>query len=258
MFYNIYPHFQKGRILKREMLENLRDYPRNVTDSYFQDYSDGIIVGGHILVEETTLVITKGMVKHDGRVYMLDADYLLPYQAIGRETLLKIRFQEERDQHDFTSFTTEIILDDLVQVAENELELGRFKLKLGARLRSTYEDFLDFATEYNTVNYIHCQYAGFQTSTFHPLILQYFAKELLRCEPSNPYDISFALQCLNQERIQREVIYYYLCSKLGIGYQEYTNEKIHTYLSRILREAKGGNRPRSELNIGRPQRVIVD
>lgn len=258
MFYHIVPDFQKGRVLKREMLENLRDYPRNMTEIYFQDYSDGIIAGAQIVVEETNLVITEGIVKHNGRVYMLDADYLLPYHAVGRETLVKIRFHEEQQSSDFIAYSTDVLLDDVLQVAENELELGRFKLKPGARLRSVYEDFQDFATEYNTVNTIYCQYAGFQTTTFHPLILQYFAKELLSSMPSNAYDISFALQCLNQDRIQREVIYYYLANRLGKGYREYTNEQIHHYLSRVLQEGKGWNRSTSEQSSRRPRQMIVE
>lgn len=240
------------------MLENLRDYPRDMTDIFFRDYSDGIIVGAQIVVEEMNLVITKGIVKHKGRVYMLESDFSLPYQATGKETLIKIRFQEESQQRDFTSYMTDVILDEEVQVAENELELGRFKLKLGAELRSIYEDFLDFATEYNTVNYIHCQYAGLQRSTFHPFPLQQFAKELLGNKPTNAYDISFAMQCLNQDRIQREVIYYYLANRLDTGYREYTNEQIHQYLSRILQEGKGWNRSTLEQTSRSPRRMIVD
>lgn len=229
-----------------------------ITDLYYEAYSDGIISGAHIEVEENTLVITKGIVKHQGRVYMLPSDYSIPYQATGQETLIKIRFQEENQQDDFTSYATEIMLDKGVQVAENELELGRFKLKSGARLRSVYEDFLDFATEYNTVNYIHCPYAGFQTSTFHPFPLRQFAKELLNSESSNAYDIAFAMQCLNQDRMQREVILHYLANRLGSGYREYTNEQIHQQLSRVVRESKGGSRAMAAHTRRGPRRMIVD
>ena len=258
MFLNSYPNFEKGRILKIEMLENLRDYPRMMTDLYFAAYSDGIITGADIQVKEDTLVITKGIVKHKGRVYLLVSDIALPYQATGKETLIKMRFHEKHQQLDFTNHETKIMLDENVEIAKNELELGRFKLKLGAQLRSAYEDFFDFATEYNTVNYIHCHYAGFQMSTFHPLPLRQFAKELLESELSNAYDIAFSLQCLNQDRIQREVIAHYLANRLGTGYREYTNEQIHQQLGRIIRENKGGSRAMSAQTRRGPRRMIVD
>lgn len=258
LFLNSYPNFGKGRILKIEMLENLRDYPRMMIDLYFSAYSDGIIAGTDIRVEENDLVITKGIVKHQGHIYLLASDFSIPYEATGKETLIKMRFHEKDQQPDFTVFETEIVLDEDIKIAENELELGRFKLKLGAQLRSTYENFLDFATEYNTVNYIHCQYAGFQTSTFHPFPLQQFAKELLESELSNAYDIAFSLQCLNQERIQREVIIHYLANRSGTGYRVYTNEQIHQHLSRIISESKGGNRAMSAQTRRGPRRMIVD
>ncbi len=257
VFANQYPHFQKGRILKREMLENLRDYPRDFLDLYFKDYSNGIITGVNVLVAETSLIITQGIVKYNDHLYILHSDYELPYHATGHETMLKIRFADEVNELDFTSFTTQIILDDSGELAENELELGRFKLKPGARLRSKHVDFHDLATEYNTVNFIHCQYAGVQKSTSHPIILQFFARELLKNRPSNAYDIAFALECLNHDRVQRDVIDFYVSNRLGLEDQAYTNVQIHKYLSRILVEAKGGSRQAGQ-TLGRPKRMIVD
>lgn len=239
------------------MLENLRDFPRDFLDLYFQDYSDGIIEGVEVAIEEDKLIITKGIVKHQNRLYLLLHNSVIPYSATGKETILKIRFQEEMMELDFTRFTANIVLDELNEVASNELELGRFKLKPGARLRSKHEDFLDFATEYNTFNYIHCHYAGFQKSTYHPIILQYYARELLSNRPTNPYDISFAFSCINEDRVQRETILYYVSNRLGLEFKEYTNVQIHKYLSRILLESSG-KKHSSELTYGRSKRMIVD
>lgn len=239
------------------MLENLRDYPRDFLDIYFQDYSDGIIEGVEVVIEEDTLVITKGIIKHKNRLYLLLHNYVIPYHATGKETMLKIKFQEEIVELDFNCFTATIVLDEFSEVASNELELGRFKLKSGARLRSKHEDFLDFATEYNTFNYIHCQYAGFQKSTYHPIILQYFARELLNNRPTNAYDISFAFSCINEDRIQRDTILYYVSNRLGLEFKDYTNVQIHKYLSRILLESSG-KKQSSELTYGRSKRMIVD
>lgn len=257
LFANQYPHFQKGRILKREMLENLRDYPREFLDLYFQDYSNGIIAGVNIIVADASVIITKGIVKHNGKLYVLHSSYELPYEATGNETILKVRFAEEVNDSDFTNYTTDIVLDHSIELAHNELELARFKLKLGAKLRSEHIDFLDFATEYNTVNYLHCQYAGLQKSTYHPIILHYFARELLKNRPSNPYDIAFALECINQERVQRDAINFYICNRLELDYQTLSNSQIHKYLNRILLESKGGGRMTGQ-NKGRPKRMIVD
>lgn len=257
MFANQFPHFLEGRILKREMLENLRDYPRNFLDLYFRHYSDGIIAGTNIVVEENNLVITKGIIKAQGRLYFLCQDYILPYVANEKETVLKIRFLEQRDVIDFTSYDTEIFLDTYLAIGNNELELARFKLKSGSKLRAKHDNFQDLATEFNTIIYIHSPYAGIAKSTLHPVILQTFAKELLNFQPSNIYDVSFAYQCLNQDRVQREAILFYLSNRLEMAYQDYTNEQIYKFLNRILLDVRGGKRSKAN-TLGRRERLIVD
>ena len=256
LFSNIYPTFEKGRVLKSTMLENLRDYPRDFTELYYQDYSDGIVVGTTISVQESFLVISKGMVKFNGRIYALETDFELPYSATGKETIIKVKFHDEQIHPDFIAFQSTIFLDDNRSLQNGELELGRFKLKEGARLRCQFEDFYDFATEFNTINYIHCQYAGIQTSTIHPLILRSYAKEILKHQLTNCYDISFAMQCLNNGRMEREVILFYIGNRLGVGYKDWTNEQIHQQLGYILQEVKGGKQP--PRGLVRSQRMIVD
>ncbi|MED0679995.1 DNA and RNA helicase [Aneurinibacillus thermoaerophilus] len=256
MFLDLYPNFKKGRILKKEMLESLRDYPRNFIDIRFRDYSDGIVAGADVLIGRDHLTITSGIVKHKGRIYMLENEYRLPYEAVGTETVLKIRFKEEVVYGDFTSYHTEIVLDDDVQVQHDELELGRFKLKEGARLRSEYKNFDDFATEYNTFNIIHVEYAAFRKSTFSPVILRYFAMEMLKSGSTHPYDVGFSMQCMNQGSVDRELILYYLANRLGTEYKEYSNVQIHKYLGRILADVKGGIR--TKVVSGGRQRIIID
>lgn len=258
MFTNQFPLFLEGRILKREMLENLRDYPRDFLELYFQHYSDGIIAGTKIFVDEDNIVITKGIIKAQGRLYLLHKDYVLPYMATEKETILKIRFLERHEANDFTIYDTEILQDGDFNIANNELELARYKLKSGSKLRSQHENFQDFATEFNTITWIHSPYAGIQKSTLHPVILQTFAKELLILSPSNIYDISFAYQCLNQDRMQRDTILFYLSNRLETTYQDYTNDQIYKYLNRILLDVKGGKRSKTSQFGGRRERLIVD
>ncbi len=61
----------------------------------------------------------------------------------------------------------------------------------------------------------------------------------MKNRPSNAYDIAFALECLNHDRVQRDVIDFYVSNRLELEDQAYTNVQIHKYLSRILVEAKG-------------------
>lgn len=274
MLVNRSPRFEKGRILKTEMLENLRDYPRRFLDIRYEEYSDGIIAGMKVSVHLDHLLIGRGIVKHDGHLYLLEQAYELPYAAANGLSILKVRFHEQQAQHDFVTREAEIILTDGGEEADeeagrsqswdqardlenvniplsqwlgrsmtlaNEIELGRFKLKEGAVLRSDYQDFADMATEFNTWSAIRAPYAAWENPTLRPEITSCFATELLRCRSAEALDTSFALLCLNSERVQREALLQYLGSRSG-EYREYTNEELHRQMVLILQEVSRGGR----------------
>ncbi|WP_339277875.1 hypothetical protein MKY59_12575 [Paenibacillus sp. FSL W8-0426] len=45
MFTHVYPHFQKGRILKTAMLEQLPDYPRDYLELCYRNYANALLPG---------------------------------------------------------------------------------------------------------------------------------------------------------------------------------------------------------------------
>ncbi|MNW27263.1 hypothetical protein D3C74_40530 [compost metagenome] len=264
------PRFEKGRILKTEMLENLRDYPRRFLDIRYEEYSDGIIAGMKVSVHRDHLLIGRGIVKHDGYLYLLEQAYELPYAAATGLSILKMRFHAQQAQHDFVTREAEIVLTDGMEEAGeetgaglsyrnmpgapsgaeredrsyapfSEMELGRFKLKEGAILRSDYQDFADMATEFNTWSAISAPYSAWEQPTLRPEITSCFATELLRCRSAEALDTSFALLCLNSERVQREAFLQYLGSRSG-EYRDYTNGELHRQLVLILQEVSRGGR----------------
>ncbi|OPZ93214.1 MAG: hypothetical protein BWY74_01219 [Firmicutes bacterium ADurb.Bin419] len=257
MFTNIIPKFDRGRILKKEMLENMRDYPRNFNEIYFKGYSNGIISGADICVCESTIIINKGIIKHEGIIYMLDSEFEVPYYPTNKEVLIKVRFEDEDGNSDFRIYSSGILIDDNTEIAENEIELGRFKLREGAILRSEYKDFYDFSTEYNTVNVINVQYAGIKKYTISPMILNYFANIIMKNNPENNMDIVFAFECLNGGAVEREAILHYISNRLGMEYKDYPNLQIYKYLSVIVRELESGKKRKMDLP-NKPVRIIVD
>ena len=66
MFQNIYPVFEPKRLLKKEMLENLRDFPRSLFGFQYQNYSDGILYGCDITGTETGLILLPGILCYKG------------------------------------------------------------------------------------------------------------------------------------------------------------------------------------------------
>jgi hypothetical protein len=259
VFTHIFPKFGKGRILKTEMLENLRDFPREFVDICFQDFSDGVLAGAKLIVNDKTITVTRGIIKHHSKLYMLVEEHSIAYYNTNKEMLIKVKFSPEITESDFSINNALVLIDENKASNQDELELGRFKLREGAQLRSDYTDFYDFSTEFNTINIIHLPYAGLRQSTMNPLVMRYFAKVVFTNRVESSLDLSFAMQCLNQERVERELIIYYLVNRLGIPCRQYSNGEIYKYLTMIVRELDGGpKRSDTRQTLNRPGRIMVD
>ena len=245
MFQNIYPVFEAKRLLKKEMLESLRDFPRSLFDLQYQNYSDGILTGCDIKGSETGLTILPGIVLYKGVPYFLDKPYPVSYRAEGKLVYVKIHFWDKAIGTGGEEFFSQIMVDEQKPDTEEELELARFKLQSGARLRSEYVDFYDYATEFDTVNRINVPYAAPGHAGIWPQICKSFAKELLKYPVTNLWDSAFCLNCMQlTETMTYEALRTYLNMRLGWN-KEYTNEQAYAALKRIIQDT-GGREEESE------------
>lgn len=252
-----YPFFKKGRILKIEMLENIRDYPRDVLAVYNEYLSDGIICGLMPKVDKEIITFSKGIVKYNGDLYVISAPTSITYGETEVEVIIKLGFYDELRDNDYETQYIDIGIDNDLEIQDNQIELGRFKLKTGAYLRSDYQDLYDFTTEYNTINIVNVQYSGYEKPTLSNMILKYFAKEALATRTQNNMDINFSMLCLNNSRVERDVIYNYVAYKLNEEIIELDNVKLHDKLVKILGNIKREN---SGLKKSRAssQKIILD
>lgn len=252
-----YPFFKKDRILKIEMLENLRDFPRTVLDIYNDKLSDGIVQGLTPKVDKDIITFSKGIVKYKGNLYLLKEPTCISYEETEVEVIIKLNFYEEVQDNDYRTQYMEIEIDPYKEIETDQLELGRFKLKKGAYLRSEYQDLKDFVTEYNTINVTQVFYSGYGESTINPLILKYFTKEALATRVQNQMDITFCMLCLNNERVERETICHYIAYKLEEEATSLTNAQLHKKLVHILENIKKENGKLKRVK-ATGQKIIID
>lgn len=239
MFYNTYPVFEAKRLLKKEMLENLRDYPKNLFSIQHQDYSDGILCGCELKEAEGGLKIMPGMIYYKTVVYFLEKPCMAECSADGRTAYLKIRFLDKTIGAGQEEYLSQVYVDGQPPDAVCELELGRFKFQSGARLRTEYVDFYDYDTEFDTVNIIHAPYASPGHSSISPRLLTCYAGEMMRFPIQNPWDCAFCLNCLQlREAMPYEAVRAYLNARLGQD-SDYTNMQIYSALKTILLETGG-------------------
>lgn len=232
MYNSNFPLFTKGRVVKKESLEYLRDFPYDFLSLAMDQYSDGIISGFTVYIEGGCMVISKGALKHKGRILILQENKS-PFEDFQRNVCVKLVIHEARTTADFVTCPIEIRVDEAEPSAANEIELGRFYLEEGAYLRREYDSFADFRTYVNTLNILNAPYAGLFTPTLHPIIMREYARALLAGSTSDP-DISFALMCLNTGVVHKETIQWHVARKSGNPYKDYTLPELYNKLSALL------------------------
>lgn len=241
MFHYEEPIFQKKRLLRIEMLEQLRDYPRNYLKLLYGGYSDGIICGCQVTWDNGQLEISPGILCHAGKLYFMENTYRTECIAEDKLKYLKVQFMTEIHEEGKIEGNTRIILDDRKPDAACEMELCRFRLQEGARLRDSYKNFEDYATEYDTINRIHVPYASYGRPIIWPEILKQFAEEILEIRNNDVYDTSFAMNVLaNQGEIPADCICSYLKIRLDNKDTENRNIDIYKGLREVLRREMTG------------------
>lgn len=215
MFYYKYPKFKKDHILRTEMLEMLRDFPKDFMEFYFNDSGNGIVTGCDVTWGNDQLSISPGMLYHNGNIYFLQDTFLIDCRPQNQLQYLKIEFLTEEVTSRYVSGCTRISLDAVETDPLREQELCRFHFQEGTKLRCCYESFEDCSTDYDTINQTHVPYCGKGGQTLKPEILVRFAEEMIKEDLVNSYDISFVMQVLaNNGMISSKCIKEYIITRL--------------------------------------------
>ena len=218
---HIYPAFERGRIMKKELLWALRDYACSALQIKYLKYANGILSGCGIHPEGSTLRIAPGMIKCADYIFLITGEETVSYTPTGEYTSLKFRLKEKEDLPDYTRYLTEFVLDESLERGKNEIELCRFKLKEGAALRTEYKDFYDIQTEYDTVNLANATWSCAVQNTLSKDITDYFAQKVLECEKAEEHDIQFAYFLLQgQEAADYRILTDYIRRKTGESVQD--------------------------------------
>lgn len=213
---HIYPAFERGRIMKKELLWALRDYSYSALQLQYADYPDGIISGCGIRIEDDFLCVKPGIIKCQDFIFLITEEEKIEYSSTEFLVSLKFRLIEREVLSDYVRYVTEFVLDENLERKRNELEVCRFKLKEGARLRTEYKDFFDIETEYDTVNLVNATWTSARGNTLSKEVTDYFAKKVLECENADDKDIHFAYLLLqSKEAVNFQIIKDYIFRKTG-------------------------------------------
>ena len=249
------PTFAPGPV-KKEIMVALRDIALDEQNIRYNEHIDGIISGCGLIEEGMKIGLVGGIVKFAGRLYKLKEKALVHYEHTDDWTVLKLRFSPQIQHKEYIHYTAELTLDDNVDIRPNEMEMGRFKLKKGSRLRTAYKDFWDMATEYDTVNLVHVKHSMRYNHTLHPAITAHFARDAFEYLDDNSLDCAFCTACLaGESAISRELIERYIANRLEKKFEKMDNSKLHAALGEALNLITG--RSRGNMGKGRKSGVMV-
>jgi hypothetical protein len=228
------PTFAPGPV-RKEIMQCLRDIALDAQDIRYFEYTNGVIAGCALVEKDMKIGLVNGMVKFANRIYKLKEKIFVPYEPTDALTILKLRFSPQITNTEYTHYTADLVLDTDTTLKPHEMEMGRFKLKRGSRLRATYTNFWDMATEYDTVNLIHVLQSARVNPTLSPAITRHFAQEAYKFLADNPLDSAFCTHALaGGEPLSRELIERYVCNRLKKDYETMNNAQLHASLGKVL------------------------
>ena len=254
---NLYPLFERNRILKKEMLWALRDYSFMQARLDYEEYADGILRGCEVRVEGNRILAGPGIIKYGGFICLMDREESVEYAPCDEYVSVKMRFQTERAQEDCHIYEMELVTDSDTARKDNVFELFRYKLQEGAALRDRHTDLLDMATEYNTLNYLYATWGGLRENSMAPAVTGRFAREILAAGSPRTEDIGFAYLCLSQPgAVPMEILRDYL-GRGGKDISGLPMEEIFHRMCRVISRLGGAGISGGQEKTGR-KRIIVD
>lgn len=252
------PLFQDAHILRRNMLEALSDHTFLLPECQYRGYADGILAGCELTTTRDTIILNQGVLLYEKKLYLVKEPMSIAYHPANDLTILKLRFSDEMRDINFIYREMELFFSGQEKRQRGELELCRFTLQEGARLRCEYQDFEDRDTIYDTLNRVHVPYAAAGQSTLSSDITKSFAREMLKIPSITDFDALFCMQILGQDQpVGREALVAYLWRKGVKELSGHSNHDIYREMVKILQKAAGGGQP-EEKKQRKEWRVIVE
>lgn len=253
------PEFREVHILRKNMLESVADYAFLGNQLLYRGYGDGILSGCELTTTKDTIVLNEGVILYGEEIYLLKEKMSIPYYPTNTTVVLKLRFSEEIRDESFRYRDVRLLLTEETEERRGELELCRFKLQEGARLRYEYQDFEDRDTEFDTLNTIYAPHSTKGGSSLSPDILHGFAMELLKEKNISETDRFVCFQILAMDRaISSTMLTAYIESRRGKDMKHPSNHQIYRELVKILKEVREGRQGQAGEREEKKWRMMVE
>lgn len=220
--------FENGSLLTKEMLECMYDYPINVLNCLYSNYSNGIISGFDVIEKEKSIYITKGLLKLDNSIYIMKEDFNINtlLNNLEESTTYNIVFVEENNitnKNGVKNLNLKIVINEGIDDNKIKFRFGKFKWngKSSLELPTTIDSLFK-----NTIlNLNEIEYAQNNTSTYHPLIFRCIFNYLKDKKDKNMLDYIIINEISKNNVLNIEIIKSYIEEK-GFSIKSFNKEEL--------------------------------
>lgn len=239
------PRIAPGNILRQTTLAAISDAAFMTNEYLMREYADGILSGCELETTQDAIIVKEGAVFLEKEIFLIKKPLIINYSPTNTTVVLKMCFSSVISDNNCTYRDMDLEITRDMTCKPGQIELCRFKLQEGAKLRCKYQDFKDRSTEFDTMNRIHAPYAAYGGSTLSPEITREFAQKLMDSADSiSDFDATFCLQVLGSSNpIAPDALIGYIAHINGEKPKDTTNMGLFQELVRILEYQRGVGTP---------------
>ena len=206
---NRIPLFEKGKILDKEMLDELKNISINHIGSLYSYLGDGVIYGVSTnILSDNKVVINEGVIKYNNELYKINnkKTIIIPEEDGEYICILKKHEQINKDKFIELIFSLELIKNGEIEF--EDFEIFRIIRREGANIKEPIL-FNNLNKEYNTLNTINLKVSTPSGENLCLSLLKLYARNMIKYKKIELDDKIVCLHILNSN-CEREFLLNYL------------------------------------------------
>lgn len=205
---NRIPIFEKGKILDKDMLDELKNLNLDYVNTLYFSKSDGVIYGIDPEVKENKIIINPGLIKYNGELFKIltKKEIEIPLEDGGYKYFLQKVDKTLNDKFLELNFKLKLFRNE--EKEANGFEIFRILRREGADLKEPIQ-IVGVGKEYNTLNLINLKISTLSGTNLSSKLLKLYAQNMLKNKKLDTYERIICMYILNSNH-EREFILKYL------------------------------------------------
>jgi len=213
--YNI--SFEPGNMLTIDMLRTMYESPKEIQEHIFKDYSNGIISGMDIKEENGILIITSGIYKSAGNLFILDKDWSSEDSSFKEGKNYVVYIESDRGMLKTYSQMKENVIINRAEIKvslesdmDNKEKIILCEFKGKPKIPKNCEELI-YGIFY-VLNFCHSCY---KEPVYHQLVFRIIYNKLCEKDNKHPFDYMLMSEIAKSGIIPLAIIKQYITETFG-------------------------------------------